>query len=73
MDDVICFDSFRGGPGLHWDDFDVVAIIYVTKHDIGVSLAGSDRELSRQVGVKLCLIGDDGVHEVGLTSQVRIW
>jgi hypothetical protein len=30
MDDVICFDPFRVGPGLHWDDFDVVAILYAT-------------------------------------------
>jgi hypothetical protein len=30
MDAVICFDPFRGGTGLHWNDFDVVAIIYVT-------------------------------------------
>jgi hypothetical protein len=30
MDGVICFDPFRGDPGLHWNDFDVVAIIDVT-------------------------------------------
>jgi hypothetical protein len=30
MDAVICFDPFLGGPGLHWNDFDVVAIIDVT-------------------------------------------
>jgi hypothetical protein len=30
MDAVICFDPFRGGPGLHWNDFDVVSIIYLT-------------------------------------------
>jgi hypothetical protein len=30
MDAVISFDPFRGGPGLHWNDFDVVAIIDVT-------------------------------------------
>jgi hypothetical protein len=34
MNDAICFDLFRGRPGLHWDDFDVVAIVYVTQHDI---------------------------------------
>jgi hypothetical protein len=73
VDAVIFFDPFRGGPGLHWDDFNVVAIVYVTQNDIGVSFAGSDRELSRQVGVKVTLIGDDCVHEVGLAAQVRIW
>jgi hypothetical protein len=73
VDAAICFDPFRGGYGLHWDDFNVVAIVYVAQHDIGVSFAGSDRELSRQVGVKLTLIGDDCVHEVGLAAQVRIW
>jgi hypothetical protein len=30
MDAVICFDPFRGGPGLHWNEFDVVSIIDVT-------------------------------------------
>jgi hypothetical protein len=30
MDAVICFDSFQGGPGLHCNDVDVVAIIDVT-------------------------------------------
>jgi hypothetical protein len=73
VDSVICLDPFRGGPGLHWDDFNVVAIVYVTQHDIGVFFAGLDRELSRQVGVKLTLICDDCVHEVGLATQVRIW
>jgi hypothetical protein len=73
VDAVICFDPFQGGPGLHWDDFNIVAIVYITQHDVGVSFAGSNRELSRQVGVKLTLIGDDCVNEVGLVAQVRIW
>jgi hypothetical protein len=30
MDVAVCFDPIRGGPGLHWDYFDVVAIIDVT-------------------------------------------
>jgi hypothetical protein len=30
MDAVILFDPFGGGPGLHWNDFDVIAIIDVT-------------------------------------------
>jgi hypothetical protein len=73
VDAVICFGPFRGGPGPHWEDFDLVAIIDVTQHDIGVSFAGSDWELSRQVGVELTLIDYNCVHEVGLAAQVRIW
>jgi hypothetical protein len=72
MDAVICFDPFRGGPGFHWNDFDVVAIIDVTLHYIRVSFAGSNRELSRQVGVELTLIDYDRVYEVGLGAQIRI-
>jgi hypothetical protein len=72
MDAFICFDPFRGGPGLHWNDFDVVAIIDVTLHYIRVAFAGSDRELSRQVGVELTLIDYDCVHKVGLGAQVCI-
>jgi hypothetical protein len=72
MDAVICFDPFRGGPGPHWDDFYVFTIVYVTQHDIGVAFAGSDREPSRQVGVKLTLIGEDCLHEVGIAAQVQI-
>jgi hypothetical protein len=34
VNDVIWFDPFRGRPGLHWNDFDVVAILYITQHDI---------------------------------------
>jgi hypothetical protein len=30
MDAVICFYPLRGGPGLHWNDFDVIVIIDVT-------------------------------------------
>jgi hypothetical protein len=30
MDAVICFEPFRGGPGLYWNDFDVIAIIDLT-------------------------------------------
>jgi hypothetical protein len=43
MDAVICFDPFRGGPGLHGNDLNVVAIIDVTYHYIRVSFAGSHR------------------------------
>jgi hypothetical protein len=57
------------------DYFNVVAIINIADHHIRVSFAGSHRELSRQVGVKLALIDYDGIHEVGLCAQicVRCW
>jgi hypothetical protein len=70
MNVVICFYPFRSGPRFHGDDFNVVAIIDVTDHHIRVSFAGSHRELSRQVGVKLALIDDNVIHEVGLCAQV---
>jgi hypothetical protein len=69
---VICFDPFRGGPLFHGNDFNLVAIIDVTDHHIRVSLAGSDRELSCQVGVELTLIHNDCTHEVGLGAQVFV-
>jgi hypothetical protein len=46
MDAVICFDPIRGRPGFHLDDFDVVAIVYVTQHDVGVALAAIVHEVS---------------------------
>jgi hypothetical protein len=72
MYSVIFFDPFQGGPLLHGKDFNIVAIIDVTYHDIRVSFAVSYRELSRQVGVELTLIDYDCVHEVGLGAQVCI-
>jgi hypothetical protein len=38
-----------------------------------MSFAGSHRELSRQVGVKLALIDYNGTHEVGFCAQVCVW
>jgi hypothetical protein len=70
MNAVICFDPFRGGPRLHGDELDVVAIIDIADHHIRVSFAGYHRELSGKVGVKLTLINQDGVHEVGLCAQI---
>jgi hypothetical protein len=40
MDVGICFDPFRGGPGLHWDNFDLIAAKNITDHDVRVALAG---------------------------------
>jgi hypothetical protein len=34
MDVIICFDPFIGGPGFHWDDFNLVAVINIADHDI---------------------------------------
>jgi hypothetical protein len=72
MNSVICLDPFRGGPCLHGDDFNLVAIIDVTYHHIRVSLAGYNRELSCQVCVELTLIDYNCIHEVGLGAQVFI-
>jgi hypothetical protein len=72
MNGVICVDPFRGGPRFHGNDFNVVAIINIADHHIRVYFAGSHRELSHQVGVKLALIDYDGVHEVGLCAQVCV-
>jgi hypothetical protein len=72
MDGVICFDPFRGGTRFHRYDFNVIEIINIADHHIRVSFAGSHRELSHQVGVKLALIEYDGVHKVGLCSQICV-
>jgi hypothetical protein len=40
MDVVICFDPFRGGPGLHWDNFYVIVFKNITYHNVPVALAG---------------------------------
>jgi hypothetical protein len=34
MDGIIVFDTFIGGPKFHWDDFNVVAVINITDHDV---------------------------------------
>jgi hypothetical protein len=40
MDVVVCFDPFRGGPGLHGDNLHVIAVKNITYHDVPVALAG---------------------------------
>jgi hypothetical protein len=40
MDVVICFDPLRGVPGLHFENFDVIAVKNITYHDVPVALAG---------------------------------
>jgi hypothetical protein len=34
MDVIIGLDPFRGGPGFHGDEFNVVAVINIADHDI---------------------------------------
>jgi hypothetical protein len=36
MDVIICLDPFLGGPGFHRDEFNVVAVINISDHDISV-------------------------------------
>jgi hypothetical protein len=72
MNAAICFDPFRGGPGLHWNDFDVIEIIDLTKHYIIFSISGSNRELSCQVCVELTLIDYECIYEVGIGAPVCI-
>jgi hypothetical protein len=43
MNVIICLDPFRGGPGFHWDNLDIVAVMNITDHDVRVALAGSHR------------------------------
>jgi hypothetical protein len=43
---VICFDPFRGGPGLHWNNFDVIAVKNITYHNVTVAIAGSHWKFS---------------------------
>jgi hypothetical protein len=69
---IICLDPLGGEPGLHWDDLNVVAVISIADHDIWISFAGSHQEFSRQVCVKLSLIDQDGINEVGLSAQVCV-
>jgi hypothetical protein len=47
MDLIILFDPFQGGPGLHWDNFDIIAVKNITYHSVPVALAGPYRKFSR--------------------------
>jgi hypothetical protein len=47
MDVVIFFDPFQGGPGIHRDNFDVIAVKNITDHDVPVALAGPHWKFSR--------------------------
>jgi hypothetical protein len=44
MNVIICFGPFRGGPGFHWENFEIIAVINITDHDVRVALAGSHRK-----------------------------
>jgi hypothetical protein len=47
MDVIICFDPFQGRPGLHWDNFDIIAVKNITDHNVPLALAGPHRNFSR--------------------------
>jgi hypothetical protein len=72
MDVIIIIDSFRGGPRFYWDDLNVVAVINVADHNVRVALAGSHREFSRQVCIKLTLIDQDDINQMGCCAQICI-
>jgi hypothetical protein len=60
MDVIICFEPFRGGPGLHWDDLDIIAVIHISDHNVPVALAAPNRKFSCYIRVKLSLVDQDG-------------
>jgi hypothetical protein len=47
MDVIIYFDPLRGGPGLYWDNFDIISVKNITDHNVPVALAGPHRKFSR--------------------------
>jgi hypothetical protein len=47
MDVIILFDPFRGGPRLHWDNFDIIAVKNITYHNVPGAVAGTHRKFSR--------------------------
>jgi hypothetical protein len=75
MNVLICLDPFLVGPGFHWDNLDIIAVIHITYHGVRVALAGSHRKFPRQVRVKLSLVDQDGVNKMGFRAQicVRCW
>jgi hypothetical protein len=34
MDVIIRIDPFRGGPVFNWDNFNIIAVINITDHDV---------------------------------------
>jgi hypothetical protein len=72
MNVIICLDPFRGGPGFHWDNLGIIAVINIKYHGVRVALAGSHRKFPRQVRVKLSLVDQDGVNKMGLRSQICV-
>jgi hypothetical protein len=72
MDVIICFDLFRGGPGIHWDNFDIIAVKNITDHNVRVALAGLHRKFSRQIRVKLSLVDQDGINKMGFRARICV-
>jgi hypothetical protein len=72
MDVSICVDPFRGGPGLHWDNFYIIAVINITDHNVRVALAGPHQKFSRQIRVKLSLVDQDGINKMGFCARMCV-
>jgi hypothetical protein len=72
MNVIICLDSFRGGPGFHSDNFDIIAVLNITDHYGRVALAVSHRIFYRQVSVKLSLVDQDGVNNMGFRAHMCV-
>jgi hypothetical protein len=72
MDLIICFDPFRGGPGLHWENFDIITVKNITDHNVRVALAGPHHKYSRQSRVKLSLVDQDGINKMGFCARICV-
>jgi hypothetical protein len=70
IDVIICFDPLRGGPGLHWDNFEIIVVINITYHGLRVALAGPHPKFSRQIRVKLSLVDQDGINELVFVPEL---
>jgi hypothetical protein len=71
-DVIICFDPFRVRPGLHWDNFDIIAVKNITNHNVRVALAGLHRKFSGQIRVKLPLVDQDGMNKMGFRARICV-
>jgi hypothetical protein len=72
MDATMCFDPFRGVPGLHLENFDIIAVINITYHNVRVALDGPHLKFSRQIRVKLSLVDQDGTNEMGFCARIGV-
>jgi hypothetical protein len=70
MDVVVCVDPFRGGPGLRWENFDLIAVKNITYHNVPVALVVPHRKFSRLIGVQLSLAHQDGINKMGFCARI---